>query len=541
MLTIATIAGGVALILFGARYLRKGLDRLFGQRLAAWIGRLTDSRPKAFISGLCMSVIAPSSTTMSVLTVQAVQSGHISSRQALVVMLGADIGLTVMVLLISLRMDQYAPILVLIGVGLFHFTSAARSRGIGQVVLSLGFVFLGIGTIKSQAAIIAHNQDVMELIRIAGERAFLVSMVATVMAIVLQSSTATIGLVIGLGALGVLSLPTAMAVVIGANVGIVVTTLFVGWGRIESRRLAIGNLIAKLAVAALTLTALDSFAAVIQWIPGRFDHWVAYSHMGFNVIVASLGLVMIGPINRLVEALVVEPPGEEQPAFGPRFINVGTPDSLALALGQAMREIGHVAEIVRSMLGDLWRALQTGDEALVRHIGERDDKVDLLDSAITQFLIRAVKQQGEQDEASEQIRQLRYLSELETIGDIIDKNLCELVIKKIKLGTEFSEEGWRELDDFYHKITENMLIADLAFTRRDRLLAQQLLRHKERINQHERELRDRHFARLNAGLAESHETSAIHLDLLTHLKRINSCVSHVAYSILQDRDGQPDH
>ena len=131
------------------------------------------------------------------------------------------------------------------------------------------------------------------------------------------------------------------------------------------------------------------------------------------------------------------------------------------------------------------------------------------------------------------------MAELETIGDIIDKNISELVLKKIRVRAEFSKEGAEELEDFYRKVSENVMIAETAFTTRDRSVAQQLLRHKQRIDQYERELRDRHFARLNAGLVESHETSAIHLDLLTHLKRINSCVSHVAYAILQDM--RPEH
>ncbi|MHC4900527.1 MAG: PhoU domain-containing protein, partial [Planctomycetota bacterium] len=136
-------------------------------------------------------------------------------------------------------------------------------------------------------------------------------------------------------------------------------------------------------------------------------------------------------------------------------------------------------------------------------------------------------------DADEQMRQLRYLAELETIGDIVDKNLCDLALKKIRLRAEFSPEGAEELDDFFQKVAENAMIAETAFTTRDKVLARQLVRHKERIDQYERDLRDRHFTRLNEGLVQAHETSAIHLDLLTHLKRINSHVSHVAYAILR--------
>jgi phosphate:Na+ symporter len=212
-------------------------------------------------------------------------------------------------------------------------------------------------------------------------------------------------------------------------------------------------------------------------------------------------------------------------------------DSFALGLGQSQREILHMSEIVGSMLQDVWTALKMNNERLARDVHERDNQVDLLDTEIKRFLTRLVKEDIDQGDPHEQIRQLQQLTELETVGDIIDKNLSELVLKKIRLNARFTPEGERELDDFYKKVVENQTIADTVFATRDRRLAEQLLRHKEFLNTYEQELRDRHFARLNEGLVEAHETSAIHLDLLTHLKRINSCLSHVAYPIVQN--GRP--
>ncbi len=129
--------------------------------------------------------------------------------------------------------------------------------------------------------------------------------------------------------------------------------------------------------------------------------------------------------------------------------------------------------------------------------------------------------------------QLRYTNELETIGDIIDRNLAELVVKRAQTDIWFSDAGWAELDGFYKKVAENLLIAETAFATRDHLLAQRLLRHKQALGEEERRLRDRHFTRLRQGQTQSHESSAVHLDILTHLKRINSCVTHVAYAIVQ--------
>jgi phosphate:Na+ symporter len=196
----------------------------------------------------------------------------------------------------------------------------------------------------------------------------------------------------------------------------------------------------------------------------------------------------------------------------------------------------YAAEIVRSMLGDLWRALKTNDEGLVREISERDNHVDLLDAEIKKFLAKLSAQQLDEGEVQEQMRQLRYLAELESIGDIIDKNLCRLVMKKIKLNVQFQGDAWRELDEFDKMVLENMLLADTAFQTRDRELAEKLLRHKDHIDLQIRQLRDAHFVRFQADTEAQYEASAIQLDLLTNLKRINSHVSHVAFAVIHGGD-----
>lgn len=533
-MTLLTVAGGVALILFGVSYLRRGLDRLFGPRVGSWLNQLADNPVKGFAGGVLAAAAVPSSTTISVLVAQAVQAGHMTARQMLAVVLGADIGVTLPVVLIALRLERYAPALILVGVVVYQFTTRQKSRGIGQTVLAVGFIFMGIDQIKTAAGTLTQNADMMDLIRIMEHYPWGMAVLAVGMTVALQSSTATISLALGLGVAGAISLPVAVAVVAGANVGIVVTTLIVGWRQAESRRLAVGNLLAKACVAVAVLAGLPAVAGWIGQLPGQFDQHVAYAHTGFNLAMAAVGLPLIGVIDRLAGLMVPLSLSTGKNGFGPRYINTGPIDSVSVALTQSMREIVHVAEIVRGMLGDLWKALKTDDEQLAFAVGQRDDQVDLLDTQIKRFLTRQQVFQGDTGNPAEQMRQLRYLNELENVGDMIDKNLSELVAKKVRLGADFSAEGWRELDDIYGKVVENMLVADAVFTTRDPVLAQQLLRNKERLNQYERELRDRHFARLKEGLAESHETSAIHLDILTHLKRINSCVSHAAYAILQD-------
>lgn len=539
--TTLLIAGGVSLLLFGVRFLRLGLDRLFGERLGTWMNRLAHNRRTAFGSGLGLSVLAPSSTTVSVLAVQTVQSGSLKPRQVLSVMLGANIGLTIMVQLIALQIDQFAPVLLLVGVLLFQYTRSSRSRGIGQVLTSLGFIFLAMNIIREAVAEsgLAQNEDFKSLVAIASGYPFLLALMAMVVTIVLQSSTATLGLLIGLAPSGAISLEMAVPVVLGANVGLAVTALIIGWAQVASRELALGNLLLKLLLAGVILALVGPMQ---RWLPEpdtqQISYWVAHLHSGYNIVLAMIGLPLVAPVSALCKRITPHPSPNDENVFGPRFIQGGPFGGVSLALGQSLREIMRVADIVDGMLRDVWIAMKSNNEDLAREVSRRDDRVDQLDQAIKTFLTRLVSEESGAREANEQMRQLRYLAELETIGDIIDRNISELVLKKLRLGAEFSEQGAEELDKFYSMVTENLQIAINAFATRDANLAHQLLRHKERIDEFERDLRDRHFVRLKEGLTETHETSSIHLDMLTHLKRINSALTHVAYAILQEPSEQ---
>ena len=535
MLILLQIAGGVALLLFGVRYLRKGLDRIFGAQLAHWMRRIGSNSVIAFFTGIVTGMLAPSSTTISLIAVQAVQTGAMTTRQTLATMLGANIGLTILVQLVALRLDEYAPALIFVGFVLFQYTSAGRSRGIGQIILALGFFFLAMSVIKGAVTSghVDRQSDLSQIIQILEKYPMWLAIMAAIMATVLQSATATIGLVIGLGQIEGVDIRLAIPVVIGANVGLAMTTVIVGWRQVDSKRLGVANLMLKLVVAVGCIAAFPLLAEAAEAIPGALPAKIAMLHTGFNVAQALLGLPLISPLTNLLERLIPEPTGAAR-EFGPKFINDGPVDSLALATGQSLREILHMSEIVRSMLQDVWNSLKSNDERLARAVSDRDNQVDLLDREIKRYLTRVAREDSDQQDATEQIRQLQYLTELETVGDIIDKNLTELVLKKIRLRARFTAEGERELDEFYRRVTENQVVADSVFATREPRLAQQLLRAKDELNEYEKDLRDRHFTRLNQGLAQAHETSAIHLDLLTHLKRINSALSHVAYPFVSN-------
>jgi phosphate:Na+ symporter len=236
---------------------------------------------------------------------------------------------------------------------------------------------------------------------------------------------------------------------------------------------------------------------------------------------------------RAIQALVPESPQADNP-FRTRYVDERSLDQPALALGQATREALRMADVVQGMLRDTIRVFRTHDPDLLEDVERRDDQVDFLDREIKLFVARLRRETMSPDLARKEIALISLIGNLENIGDIIDKNLMELARKKVHLNRRFSEEGLAEITDFHALISKNVESALAAFAANDRRLAQEVLDRRPLIRQRERELRESHLARLRAGRHDSLETSDIHLDVLTNLKRISSHVTAIAVSILEE-------
>ena len=533
MLTMLNIAGGVALVLYGIRVLRKGLDRLFGAHLARWLQRVSRNRWKGCLVGMGISFLSPSSTSITFLGVQFVKSHILHFDQMLAVLLGASIGLTIELQLVSFDLNEQAPILILIGVLGYQFVRRGMWRGVGQTLLGLGLIFMAIGVIKHGSAGVAGNEDVEQILSIFSRYPWIMLISGAVLTTMLQTSTAAIGLVLGLASAGVMGVEMALPFVIGANVGLALTTMIVGFSDADSRRLGLGYLIMRLSLAVILMLFLPLYSKVLQWTGEDVERQIANAHTLFNIL---LVVVWIGPLPlmmRFLPRMVPDPPSAPS-KFSPRYLDDSYLGSPALAFGQSLREILRMAGIVEGMLHDTWIAMRDKNLELCNDIHERDDVVDALDKEIKRFLARAGKAAYSEEESSTQIAHLRFSGILETIGDIIDKNLLQAVRKRIIKDRYFSQEGYEELHKAHQMVEENLHIAITAFATRDSGLARVLLRHDEYLEEYDLELRKRHFERLTAGVQESLETSSIHLDVLTYLRSINLHLTTVAHQILQD-------
>jgi phosphate:Na+ symporter len=278
---------------------------------------------------------------------------------------------------------------------------------------------------------------------------------------------------------------------------------------------------------------MGPFTALVAASAADPARQIANAHTFFNVGISLVFLPFAALAARAIEALVPPDQQSDNP-FKTRYLDERALDQPSLALGQATREALRMADVVQGMLRDVVPVFRNDAQELLENVEQRDDQVDFLEREIKLFLTRLGRETMGPDLSRKEIALISVIGNLENIGDIIDKNLMELARKKLYHGRRFSEAGWSEIVEFHGMVSKNLEIAIAAVAAGDRGLAQSVLDQRPIIRQRERELRESHLGRLRQGLAESLETSEIHLDILTNLKRISSHVSALAFPILEE-------
>ncbi len=533
-MVIVALFGGVALLLYGMRLAGEALQRAAGGRLRTLLTGLTRNRFLAVTAGATVTAIIQSSSATTMMLIGFVGAGLMTFPQTLGIILGADIGTTFTVQLIAFRITDYAPLLVGLGFALVFFGRRHAVKDVGQAILGFGLLFLGLKLIIDGMAPVKQNELALELLTALAGNPLAGILAGAGMSAAVASSAASIGLAIALSGAGILSLSAAVTIVLGANVGTCATALAASMGaNAEAKRVAVAHIAFKVLGVIMIFPFIRPFA---EWVastaadPGR---QIANAHTFFNVGISLVFLPFMSWAARAIQALVPESPQAENP-FRTRYVDERSLDQPALALGQATREALRMADVVQGMLRDTIRVFRTDDQDLLEDVERRDDHVDFLDREIKLFLARLRRETMSPDLARKEIALISLIGNLENIGDIIDKNLMELARKKVHVNRRFSEEGLAEITDFHALISKNVESALAAFAANDRRLAQEVLDRRPLIRQRERGLRESHLARLRAGRHDSLETSDIHLDVLTNLKRISSHVTAIAVSILEE-------
>ena len=530
---LINIAGGVALLIWGVRMVRTGLNRALGSTLRRLVSTYTGNRFSAFLVGLGVTSLLQSSTATALVAASFAGRGLITTAMGVALMLGADVGSTLIIQILSFDMVWLSPTMIVVGVLLFMNSQNSTKRALARAAIGLGLILLSLAIISKGSAPLRETEGFSVVLRSLTDEMILAVLILAAVTWFTHSSVAIVLLVMSLVAVQAVSIQLGFAMVLGANLGSAITA-FAATSRSTpaARRVPLGNLMvrgASVGAGLFVLPYVQPYLSMIESDPARL---IANFHTLFNLALALAFLPLVGPVAALTQRILPDQKADDDPSQ-PRYLDPDAVETPSIALAAASRETLHMGDEVRDMLERTKQVFETNDSTLLREVEERDDVVDSLHEAIKLYLTGMTQNELDKKESRRVIEILSFTTNLEHIGDVIDKNLMELANKKIKNKLSFSQEGEQELAEFHERVIANLNLALNVFMTPDRRLARRLLKEKSDMRNLEQDLVDRHFQRVRAGRVESISSSALHLDILRDLKRINSHLTSVAYPILE--------
>ncbi|MBI4040345.1 MAG: Na/Pi cotransporter family protein [Deltaproteobacteria bacterium] len=531
-----TIVGGICLLMYGLNLTRDSLQKIAGDRLEQFLKKLTEKKLIAFFTGFLMTLILQSSSASIAMAVGFTSQALLTLTQSMAIILGADVATTLTVQIIAFKIANYSLLLVIFG---FFITTlfGEDQIDIGHFFMGLGFIFLGMWFMSKGSEPFQSSAHLTFFLSMLKEHTIISLLLAMTLTALFQSSAAFLGILISLAHSNILSLPQALPLILGANIGGCALPLLVSLRTNDrGQQVAIAHIVLKTGGVLLILPFLSHIESWVSWSTLDVSRQIANAHVLFNVSLALLFLPVIRLGNYAIQKIYPLHPEPEK--FSPKYLDLQVLGTPSFALGQAQREALRMAGLVQEMLEKIIIALKKTDHRLIQEIEELEDRSDLLYREIKRFLIRISQKSISVEQAQAQLDLVMLVSDLENIGDTIEKSLLPLIKIKKSRHLLFSKEGLHEMEDYHRQIVEGFQLALSAFTTKDVDLCHKLIRQKQTLLELELELREKHLERLRKGVQESLDTSAMHLEILSYLRRIHSFISNLAYPILQRKNGK---
>jgi len=564
-LLIISLFGGLALFLYGMEKMSEGMKKSAGNKMRSVLAALTKNRVVGLLVGAFVTMVIQSSSATTVMLVSFVQAELMSFAQSLGVILGADIGTTITAQLIAFKLTDYALLMIAIGFGMRMFVKNDNLKNIGEVLLGFGILFFGMKLMSDAMEPLRTWPELINLMK-SLENPLLGLLIGTLFTALIQSSSAFTGIVIVLAQQGLITLEAGIPLVFGANIGTCITAglASIGTSR-EAKRVALAHVLFKVCGVILFIFWIPAFADIIHGIADKFGsdpaRQIANAHTIFNV---SLALIFL-PFSAIFAGFLLKIlPKEEKlkgviPAI--RHLDesmIATPE---FAIGLARTEISRMAKILGRMLraviipfmsdaklislevrqkdeADLLvKEIPTQDEiypqlTLLEGIDMREEKIDFIDEKIVDYLIQVARQELSDKQVGEVYAMVTIANDMESIGDIIHRNILPLIGKKQKLKTDFSQEGKEELMIYHTKMCKQISRLKEAFDERNKETAQKIMAKEEKYLNLETKYRLKHLKRLHQKRKKSVKTHEIHMELMDLLKQINVYTGNIAKTFL---------
>jgi phosphate:Na+ symporter len=532
---LLNLMAAIALLVWGTYQVRTGMLRVFGENLRHVLARSVGHRLTALLAGLGVTSLVQSATATGLIVSSFVGRGLVPTAAALTVMLGADVGSALMAVVFSFDLSWLSPLLIVVGVVLFIGQGNAIGGRIGRVLIGLGLITLALQLIVGATRPLTASPTMRLLLAGLPQDLLLDIVIGAVLTLAAYSSLAIVLLTATLAVEGIVNPATAFGLVLGANIGSGLLALIVtSRDSPATRRLPLGNLLFKAGGVAAMLPLPAALPQLLPHLPGALHEQVVGFHLAFNAVLAVVCLGLTAPMARLVERWL--PDAAPDPARQRRShldpVALTTP---SLAISCAAREALHQADVVEQMLRGVMGVLQDNDLVLAEQLKRRDDEVDRLYSAIKFYLTQISREALSERESRRWTDIVSFTINMEQIGDGIERVLIDIEDKKIRKQRRFSEAGMAEICHLHERLLSNLRLGMSVFLDGHVRDARRLLEEKAHFRDLEHRYAANHIARLQEHTAESIETSSLHLDLLSELKRINSHICSIAYPILESK------
>lgn len=531
--TLFLFLGGLGIFLFGIKYMGDGLERAAGHRLRAIIDRLTTNPLMGVVAGILTTVILQTSSGTTVLVVGFVNAGLMSLRQAIGVIMGANIGTTMTAFIIGFKVEEFALPIIALGAIMLFFIKNEQIRHIGQIVFGFGMLFYGLKTMGTGLKPLKDLQVFHDLMLTLGQHPLLGVLVGTVFTVIVQSSSATIGILQQLADAGGIDLHTSLPILFGDNIGTTVTAVLAAIGAsLAARRAAFTHVIFNLIGTAIFMLALPLVTQVVHWlgvvtgVDVRMQ--IAYAHGIFNISNTLIQLPFIGVLALIVTKVIR---GEEETIeYGAKNLDVRLLNNPSVAMGQAAKELERMGLLAFQALNDATNYFFEGKTRDSELVMQREQVINDLEKKIADYLTQISVSTLSPPESARHTGMMQTINDIERVGDHAT-NIVEHGDYRKRHKVVFSNEAYNELQDMFQLTSETFQAALKALRTEDEPLAKKVIENEEKIDKMERSLRKSHIARLNKGACTG-SAGVVFLDFISNLERIGDHAVNIAQSVL---------
>lgn len=533
-MVIIKLLGGLGLFIYGMKLMGDGLENAAGDGLKSILEKVTKNPIISVLVGAAVTAVIQSSSATTVMVVGFVNAGLMNLAQAAGIIMGANIGTTITAQLVAFKLDTIAPLFVFAGAFMVMFASGKKRKDIGNIILGFGILFVGMGSMSEAMKPLTASPVFEQILTMVGSKWYLGIIAGALLTAILQSSSATTGILVALATAGAINIHDALPIIFGCNIGTCITAMIASVGTSKTaRKAAMLHLIFNLGgtlifIPILISGVLGNFVSKIS--PGDVSRQIANAHTVFNIVNTMIMLPLTGLLIKVVNNII--PGDDEEDKPGPKYIDDRLLETPVIAAGQVEKETIRMANKAKKSLELAISSFDNNDEKMVQKVYDNEAVINNLNEVITNYLVKLSKCDLSDKERGIVAATFHVINDIERIGDHAE-NIADLTSQKISKKLEYSDHACEQLHKMYDKTIQALEIAIDSYQNRDVEKARSINDVEASIDKLQKKYRELHIQRLYDGTCNAY-AGTIFLDLLSNLERIGDHSTNIAESVIEN-------